>query len=117
MIEDLSGDQKKTPEVKAVIAQLELLADSADAGDLAELRTAVDADPKNLGARYDLAMALYGGNDREGAVEQLLESIRINRTWNEEAARKQLIKLFGAFGHADPLTVDARKRLSTILFA
>ena len=62
-------------------------------------------------------MALYGAGDNEGAVEHLLESIKINRGWNEEAARKQLVKLFGIFGVADPLTIDARKRLSSILFA
>ena len=89
----------------------------ADAGEVGELRAAVEADPKNLDARFDLAMALYGNGDREGAVDELLESIRINRAHNEEAARKQLIKLFEAFGHTDPLTIDARKRLSSILFS
>lgn len=117
MLEDLPDEQKKTPEVQAVFAQLELVAASAEAGDVADLRAAVAADPNNLDARYDLAMALYGNNDREGAVDQLLESIGINRAWNEEAARKQLVKLFGVFGHTDPLTVDARKRLSSILFS
>jgi len=41
----------------------------------------------------------------------------MNRAWNDEAARKQLVKLFGAFGQTDPLTIDARKRLSSILFS
>jgi putative thioredoxin len=100
-----------------VISQLDLAAAGADAGEVGELRAAVEADPKNLDARFDLAMALYGNGDREGAVDELLESIRINRAHNEEAARKQLIKLFEAFGHTDPLTIDARKRLSSILFS
>jgi putative thioredoxin len=111
------GMDVKTPEIQAAIAQLDLAAAGADAGDIGELRAAIDSNPKNLDARYDLAMALYAKGDREGAVDELLESIRINRAWNDEAARKQLVKLFGAFGHADPLTVDARKRLSSILFS
>ena len=54
----------------------------------------MEADPKNLEARFDLAMALYASGDNEGAVDHLLESIAINRAWNDEAARKQLVKLF-----------------------
>jgi putative thioredoxin len=117
MINDAPEDFAKAPEIQAVVSQLDLAAAGADAGEVGELRAAVEADPKNLDTRFDLAMALYATNDREGAVDALLESIRLNRAWNEEAARKQLIKLFEAFGHADPLTIDARKRLSSILFS
>jgi putative thioredoxin len=117
MIEDLPDDLGKAPEIQAVISQLDLAAAGADAGEVGDLRAVVEADPKNLDARFDLAMALYAQNDREGAVDELLESIRMNRAWNEEAARKQLIKLFEAFGHTDPMTIDARKRLSSILFS
>ena len=90
---------------------------SGDTGDLTELKLSVEADPKNLEARFDLAMALYASGDNGGAVDHLLESIAINRAWNDEAARKQLVKLFGAFGQTDPLTIEARKRLSSILFS
>jgi putative thioredoxin len=117
MLADLPEGMDKAPEIQGVISQLDLVEAGADAGEVGELRTAVEADPKNLDARFDLAMALYATNDREGAVDELLESIRLNRAWNEEAARKQLIKLFEAFGHTDPLTVDSRKRLSSILFS
>jgi putative thioredoxin len=117
VLNDLPDDLGKAKEIQGVISQLDLAVAGADAGEVSELRVAVAADPKNLDARFDLAMALYGNNDREGAVDELLESIAINRAWNDEAARKQLIKLFEAFGHADPLTVDARKRLSSILFS
>jgi putative thioredoxin len=117
MIEDMPDDQKKAPEILAVISQLDLEAAGADVGELSDLRVAIEVDPNNLDARFDLAMALYAENDREGAVDALLESIRINRAWNEEAARKQLLKLFEVFGHTDPVTVDARKRLSSILFS
>ena len=117
MIEDMPDDQKKAPEILAVISQLDLAAAGADVGELSDLRVAIEVDPNNLDARFDLAMALYAENDREGAVDALLESIRINRAWNEEAARKQLLKLFEVFGHTDPVTVDARKRLSSILFS
>ena len=117
ILDGLSEDQKKAPEIKAVVAQMELAQVSSEVGDLVELRASVENDPKNAENRFNLAMALYGSSDNEGAVEHLLESIKINRSWNEEAARKQLIKLFGIFGPTDPLTADARKRLSSILFS
>ena len=114
---DLSDDQKKLPEIQAAISQIEMVLASSDVGELPDLRAAVEKNPESLENRFDLAMALYGAGDNEGAVEHLLESIKINRAWNEEAARKQLVKLFGIFGMTDPLTIDARKRLSSILFA
>jgi putative thioredoxin len=117
ILDGLSEDQKKAPEIKAVVSQMELAQVSSEVGDLVELRASVENDPKNAKNHFNLAMALYGSSDNEGAVEHLLESIKINRAWNEEAARKQLIKLFGVFGPMDPLTADARKRLSSILFS
>jgi putative thioredoxin len=84
---------------------------------VAGLRAKLAADAKDHQARYDLAMALEAGGDREGAVNELLELVRRDRNWNEQAARKQLVTLFEAMGPADPLTLDARRRLSGLLFA
>ena len=117
MIAGLDDEQQRDPEIVRVLARIDLADAGAEAGDAAALRRRLQANPDDLEARYDLAMALYGAHDREGAVDQLLESIRIDRNHNDEAARKQLIKLFGVFGHSDPLTVSARKRLSSILFS
>jgi len=117
LLDGLSEDQKKTSDIQAVVSQMELAQASSEVGDLVDLRASVEKDPKNPENHFNLAMALYGDSDNEGAVDHLLESIRINRAWNEEAARKQLIKLFGIFGPTDPLTSDARKRLSSILFS
>ena len=117
LLDGLSEDQKKTSEIQAVVSQMELAQASSEVGNLLDLRASVEKDPKNAENHFNLAMALYGTSDNEGAVDHLLESIRINRAWNEEVARKQLIKLFGIFGPTDPLTSDARKRLSSILFS
>ena len=62
-------------------------------------------------------MAQYAAGNREQAIDELLEIVRRNREWNEQAARKQLLKLFEAMGPADELTVSARRRLSSILFS
>jgi putative thioredoxin len=81
------------------------------------LRARLEADPKDHQARYDLAMALDAAEDREGALTELLEIVRRDRKWNEEAARKHLVTLFEAMGPTDPRTVDARRKLSSILFS
>jgi putative thioredoxin len=89
----------------------------AAAGQLAQLEMKVATNAADHQARFDLAMALLGAGRRELAVEELLELVRRDRKWNDEAARKQLVQLFEAFGPTDPLTVAARRRLSSLLFA
>ena len=116
--EQLPDEIKAKPELAAVKTQLELLAESAKAaGQLAELEARAAADPADHQARFDLAQALYGAGDKERAVETLLDLVRRARAWNEEAARKQLVKYFEAWGPMDPLTIDARRRLSSLLFS
>jgi len=105
-------------ELAAARAALELAeAGSKAKGALGELKTRVERDPNDFQARYELASAVFAAGEREAAIEQLLEVIRRNRAWNDEAARKQLLKFFEAMGPTDPLTVAARRRLSSILFA
>lgn len=109
---------KKDSEINSIQTALDLKAQTQSAGNaLQELEAKAKADPKNMQARLDLAMARFGAGDKEGAMNELLEMIRIDRKWNDEAARKQLVKFFEAFGAMDPLTVQGRKRLSSILFA
>ncbi len=90
---------------------------TALAGPLQELTAKVLAAPDDHQARYDLALSLLAAGRRQETVDHLLEIVKRQRGWNEEAARKQLVKLFETFGPMDPLTIDARKRLSSILFA
>src|SRR5579872_7387927 len=77
----------------------------------------LEADPKDHQARYDLATALNAMGEHEQAAEALLEIMRRDRKWNEEAARLQLLKFFEAWGSDDPVTGSARRRLSSILFS
>ncbi len=105
-------------EVAAARAALELAeAGSKAKGALGELKALVARDPRDFEARYELASALFAAGEREAGIDELLEIIRKNRAWNEEAARKQLLKFFEAMGPTDPLTVASRRRLSSILFA
>ncbi len=121
-LDGIGPDKMKDPavatEVNAAKAALDL-AESAKAaqGSMDELKQKIAADANDHQARLDLATALYAAGDGDGAVDALIESIRRNRTWNEEAARKQLLKLFEAFGPTDPRTVQGRRKLSSVLFS
>ncbi len=110
-------DKRENAAVASVRAALDLAKMAAKAGDISKLEATVKAEPANHQARIDYAMALAAGGKKEQAVDQLLESIRRDRKWNEEAARKQLVQFFDAWGPKDPATLDGRRRLSSILFS
>ncbi len=87
------------------------------AGQVGGLTSRVAADPADHEARYELASALNAAGNRMEAAEALLEIVRRDRTWREDAARQQLLKFFEAWGFADPATMAARRKLSALLFA
>jgi putative thioredoxin len=103
--------------VASARAALELQRKSASVDDIDKLRAAVAADPNDAQSRFDLALALNAKGERAAALEELLAIIAKNRAWNDDAARKQLLQLFDAWGAADPATVAGRQRLSSLLFA
>ena len=105
-------------DVAAARAALQLHEEGAQAAhQLKPLEDAVAANPDDHQARIDYAAALMGANRQQEAIDLLLDSVKRDRKWNDEAARKQLVKIFEALGPMDPLVVDARRRLSSILFA
>ncbi len=116
-LELVAPDKRSLAAVAGVQAALDLSKQAAKAGDIAPLEAAIAADPKNHQARIDLAISLAAGGRKEDAATQLLESIRLDRKWNDEAARKQLVKFFEAWGAKDEATLDGRRRLSGVLFS
>ncbi|AZQ65858.1 co-chaperone YbbN [Silicimonas algicola] len=107
----------KSPELEAARAQLALARQAANAGPVNELRAAVEADPANQQARYDLAQALHASGDIAGAVDHLLESFRRDREWNDGAAKSQLFTIFEALKPNDPIALNGRRKLSSLIFA
>ncbi|MEM9968246.1 MAG: co-chaperone YbbN [Pseudomonadota bacterium] len=105
------------PELEAAHAQLELARQASNAGPVVELAAAVDAEPGNLQARFDLAQALYAKGDAQGAVDQLLDLFRRDREWNEGAAKQQLFTIFEALKPNDPVVLNGRRKLSSMIFA
>ena len=107
----------KAPELEAAHAQLQLAHQAADAGPVAELTEKVEANPDDHQARFDLAQALYAHDNAEAAVEHLLELFRRDREWNEGAAKTQLFTIFEALKPNDPVVLNGRRKLSSMIFA
>ncbi|MBB4212522.1 thioredoxin [Rhodothalassium salexigens DSM 2132] len=109
--------ERAKPPFSQVQAALDLAAQATAAGDPQALKARIEKDPDDLAARYDLALALAAAGDRAGAGDQLLEILRRDRSWNDDAARKQLVTLFEAAGPTDSFTLEYRRALSSLLFA
>ncbi len=116
MLESASEKFSGNDELEAARTALEM-AKKASGVDLGALEKAVADNPKDHQARIDLAEGQFAVGQKENAIDTLIASIEIDRNWNEEAARKALLKFFEALGHSDPLTIDGRKKLSAILFS
>ena len=117
LLDQVPAKEKTHADVVAVKAAIDLAEQAKSAGPIDALKAKAAADPKDFQTRLDLALAYWAGDKRPEAIDELLAMIKADRNWNEAAARQQLLKFFEALGFADPLAVDGRKRLSTILFS
>lgn len=104
-------------EIEAARAAVALAKQAANSGPLDELRAKVEADPADHQARFDLATALHAAGDAEGAVDALLEIFRRDREWNDGAAKTQLFTIFDALKPNDPVVLNGRRKLSSLIFA
>jgi putative thioredoxin len=111
-------EQLNHAEIAAAHSALELAEQASKAmGETDTYRARLEKDPNDHEARFELATALFGGGQREAGIDELLTLYRKDRNWNEEAARKQLVKFFEVMGPTDPLTLSARRRLSSLMFS
>lgn len=115
----LDAKTRANADIEQAVSALELAQQSAgaDTSALDALQAKVETNPKDLDARLELALGLVATHKYEGAIDHLLEIVRIDRAWNDEAGRKQLLKVFDTLGPTDPRTQDARRRLSAVLFS
>ena len=124
-LDDLSGAEatlngapaeiSAAPELEAAHAKLELAKQAANAGPVAELQAASEANPDDHQARFDYANALQAAGDVQEAVDQLLELFRRDRDWNEGAAKTQLFTLFDALPPQDPIALSGRRKLGSMI--
>jgi putative thioredoxin len=118
LIKGIPADLSGNADIASAVSAVDLVEQSRQAGgEVGELRRRVQAVPSDHRVRYDLATALFAKGLTEAAIDELLTIIRADRKWNDEAARKQLVRIFDALGHNHPLTVASRRRLSSLLFS
>jgi putative thioredoxin len=110
-------DKAANPDVVSAAAALDLALHPVDTSLLDQLQKAVADSPDDFAKRLELAVALNGAGQRPEATDQLLYVIRKKRDWNEDAARKQLIQFFDAWGPKDDATLQGRRKLSATLFS
>ncbi|HEX9905528.1 MAG TPA: thioredoxin [Propylenella sp.] len=117
LLAGLTPEQEKDAAISGARAALELAAQAEKLGQPSDLEARLARDPNDHQVRFDLAVALNSRGDRAGATEQLLEIVRRDRAWSDEAARKQLLQFFEAWGPKDPAAAKGRQRLSALLFS
>jgi putative thioredoxin len=118
LLDTLPETKRNDPDAAAVRASLELAGKAEEAAShMGEFESRLQQDPNDHEARFELALAAYAGRQSERAIDELLEIVRRNRTWNEDAARKELVKIFDALGPTHPATIEGRQKLSSVLFA
>lgn len=110
-------NQANNPAVAAVKAALELAEKATTITDTSALEARLAANPTDHQTRLDLAVAFASNGDKERAVDELIDLFRRDRNWEDQAARKQLVQFFEAWGPKDPHTIDGRRRLSSLMFA
>lgn len=117
MISLVPPEKQSLSAVQGVKAALDLVRLAGQADNSNDLARTVESNPSDHQSRFDLAVALAARGRKQEALDHLLEIVKRQRSWNEEAARKQLVQLFDAWGPKDPLTVEGRRRLSSLLFS
>ncbi|MEL4375591.1 thioredoxin [Brucella cytisi] len=117
LLAQLPADKQNAPAVRALEARLALADQVKLIGDPIALEKRIQADPKDYQARFDLAQVRNAQGRRVDAANELLFIMKSDREWNEDGARKQLLQFFEAWGNADPATLGARRKLSSLLFS
>ncbi|MEO1406383.1 MAG: thioredoxin [Pseudomonadota bacterium] len=117
VLELVSEDRRTDPDIKSVLLALELTADAPPADEFTEPLNHVTANPGDHTARFDLAQKYIAAGKNGRAVEHLLTILTSNMEWEEGKAKEELLKVFEAAGPKDPVTINGRKRLSSLMFA
>ncbi len=115
LLDSLSADTKADSRVQQLLAKLAFAGAQADSGAADELRARLAADANDHQACYDLANLLVGQGQPAEGLDELLEIVRRDRTWNEDAARKQILAVFNLLGGQGELVSAYRRKLSSAL--
>jgi len=117
VLNGVPAEISNSSDIEAVFAKIALARQALDVGPLVELEAVVSSDPDDSKARFEYSQALYAANNLEEAVAQLLELFRRDPDWNDGAAKVQLFTIFDALEANDPIVLNGRRKLSSMIFA
>jgi putative thioredoxin len=117
VLNGVPAEISENSEIEAVFAKIALARQMLAVGPLLELEAAVTSDPADNKARFEYSQALYAADKLAEAVAQLLELFRNDPDWNDGAAKVQLFTIFGALEANDPIVLNGRRKLSSMIFA
>ena len=105
------------PAIKSVRTALDLMAEKPLDEDMAQAKETVAANPTDHNARFELAESLIAQGKNKDAADHLLTILEANLEWEEGKAKAKLLEIFEASGPKDPVTVDGRRRLGSLMFS
>jgi putative thioredoxin len=117
VLNGVPAEISENSEIEAVFAKIALARQMLAVGPLLELEAAVTSDPADNKARFEYSQALYAADKLTEAVAQLLELFRNDPDWNDGAAKTQLFTIFDALEANDPIVLNGRRKLSSMIFA
>ena len=117
VLNGVPAEISENSEIEAVFAKIALARQMLAVGPLLELEAAVTSDPADNKARFEYSQALYAADKLAEAVAQLLELFRNDPDWNDGAAKVQLFTIFDALEANDPIVLNGRRKLSSMIFA
>ena len=117
VLNGVPAEISENSEIEAVFAKIALARQMLAVGPLLELEAAVTSDPADNKARFEYSQALYAADKLSEAVAQLLELFRNDPDWNDGAAKIQLFTIFDALEANDPIVLNGRRKLSSMIFA
>ena len=117
-LESIPDAEKNNPEIVALRAALELTEQAENSpGEPSALEEIIRNDPDNLQAHFDLAVSCFSNGANGKAIEALIQILRKNRNWKEDAAKEQLVKIFEALGNSHPDTIEGRQKMASVMFS
>ena len=116
ILESLDEKTIEDQEIQKIKKLIENINSSSDGKTVEELKLILSSDPNNHDLRYELAEKYFSQNQSAEAFQELLNIFSNNAKWNDEAARKKLLEYFDLLGFADPNVIEARKKLSSLMF-
>lgn len=117
LIENIPTELQGSKNIESIKMTINLLAQSKGLASVEELTSLVKKNPEDKQAKLDLALVLIKESRISDAIDHLLELFRIDRDWNEGAAKSNLLIVFDTMKPDNPLVLKARRRLSSLIFS